>query len=62
MLKVKEKVELEREANQRILDDMKELLDKYALEYMHTSAFMTLNKCVDELVFVEQYTRLQKVI
>ena len=40
---------LELEANQRILDDMKELLDKYALKYMNTSAFMTINKCVDEL-------------
>ena len=48
---------LELEANQRILDDMKELLDKYALKYMNTSAFMTINKCVDELVYVEQYTR-----
>ena len=62
MLKVKEKVELEREANQRILNDMKELLDKYALNYMRTSAFMTLNRCVDELVYVEQAKRLQEVI
>ena len=54
--------ELELEANQRILDDMKELLDKYALKYMNTSAFMTINKCVDELVYVEQYTRLKEVI
>ncbi len=59
---MKEKVELEREANQRILNDMKELLDKYALNYMRTSAFMTLNRCVDELVYVEQAKRLQEVI
>lgn len=53
--------ELELEANQRILDDMKELLDKHALKYMNTSAFMALNKCVDELVYVEQCSRLQKL-
>lgn len=53
--------ELEIEANQRILDDMKKLLNKYALRYMNTSAFMTINKCVDELVYVEQYSRLQKL-
>ena len=29
--------ELELEANQRILDDMKELLDKYALKYIFWS-------------------------
>ncbi len=29
---------------------------------MNTSAFMTINKCVDELVYVEQYTRLKEVI
>ena len=52
---------LELEANQRILDDMKELLDKYALKYMNTSAFMTINKCVDELVYVEQCSRFQKL-
>lgn len=52
---------LEIEANQRILDDMKKLLDKYALKYMNTSAFMALNKCVDELVYVEQCSRLQKL-
>ena len=52
---------LELEANQRILDDMKKLLDKYALKYMNTSAFMTINKCVDELVYVEQCSRLQKL-
>lgn len=52
---------LEIEANQRILDDMKKLLDKYALKYMNTSAFMTINKCVDELVYVEQCSRLQKL-
>lgn len=59
---MEEIIELEKEANQRILDDMKELLNKHALKYMHTSAFMTLNKCVDELVYVEQYTRLKEVI
>lgn len=53
--------ELEIEANQRILDDMKKLLDKYALKYMNTNAFMALNKCVDELVYVEQCSRLQKL-
>lgn len=53
---------LEIEANQRILDDMKKLLDKYALKYMNTSAFMTINKCVDELVYVEQRNRLKEVI
>lgn len=52
---------LEIEANQRILDDMKKLLDKYALKYMNTSAFMKINKCVDELVYVEQCSRLQKL-
>ena len=55
-------IELEREANQRILDDMKELLNKYALEYMNTSAYMTINECVDKLVFVEQYTRLKEIV
>lgn len=59
---MKEMIELEREANQRILNDMKELLDKYALNYIRTSAFMTLNRCVDELVYVEQAKRLQEVI
>lgn len=52
---------LELEANQRILKDMKDLLDKYAFEYMNTSAFMTINKCVDELVYVEQCSRFQKL-
>ena len=52
---------LELEANKRILDVMKKLLDKYALKYMNTSAFMALNKCVDELVYVEQCSRLQKL-
>lgn len=59
---MEEMIELEREANQRILDDMKELLNKYALEYMNTSAYMTINECVDKLVFVEQYTRLKEIV
>lgn len=52
---------LEIEANQVILNDIKDLLNKYALKYMNTNAFMTLNKCVDELVYVEQCSRLQKL-
>lgn len=53
--------ELEQEANNRILEDMKGLLNKYASGYMDTSAFMIINKCVDELVYVEQYSRLQEL-
>ncbi len=53
---------LELEANQRMLMMRRSLLYKYALKYMNTSAFMTINKCVDELVYVEQYTRLKEVI
>lgn len=54
--------ELEREANERILEDMKEVLSRHASQYMKTSAFMIINKCVDELVNVEQYLRLKEVI
>lgn len=55
-------VELEKEANQQILNDMQHILDKYVLKYRNTSAFMTLNRCVDELVNVEQTKMLQEII
>ncbi len=54
-----EKKELE--ANQKILEDMKDILNRYAPEYMNTSAFMILNRCVDELVYTEQYSRLKDI-
>ena len=59
---VKDANKLETEANQTILKDMKEILNKHVLKYMHTRSFMALNRCVDELVHVEQAKRLQEVI
>lgn len=53
-----EKKELE--ANQKILEDMKDILNRYAPEYMNTSAFMILNRCIDELIYLEQYAMLQE--
>ena len=54
--------ELEQEANREILNDIKKVLDKHAIKYMRTSAFMAVNECVDKLVYIEQYSRLMKII
>ena len=54
--------ELEQEANREILNDIKKVLDKHAIKYMRTSAFMAVNECADKLVYIEQYSRLMKII
>lgn len=56
------KEELEIEANREMLNDIQEVLNKHAVKYMKTSAFMIVNKCVDELVNIEQYLRLKEAI
>ena len=43
------KEELEQEANREILNDIKKVLDKHAIKYMRTSAFMVINECADKL-------------
>ncbi len=54
------KEELEQEANREILNDLQDILNKHAVKYMRTSAFMIVNKCVDELVNIEQYLRMPR--
>ncbi len=57
---MKEIIELEQEANREILKDLKEVLNNNINKYMRTSAFMILNKCIDELIYLEQYAMLQE--
>lgn len=52
---------IEKEANQKIMEDMKNLINKHVINHRNTNAFMTINKCLDELVNVEQYSRLKTI-
>ena len=54
------KEELEQEANREILNDIKKVLNKHAIKYMRTSAFMVVNECADKLVNIDQYTMLRE--
>lgn len=60
-IKQKEQSEIELEANKKILEDMKELINKNVSDYKGTNAFMVINRCLDELVNVEQYARLKAI-